>query len=452
MESHASNPASPAGSAGATIDGAELARRMLLATEAASTAASQAAKALEELKSSSEKGDRSWYKLLQKPGSFDPATREQEISLWKEWAWSFEQYLSNIDPLFSEDINVLRANPTNFVDASVQHDDAKKRGALLYSLLASLVKQRPLMVVRSVLNNNGLSAYRQLLLSNEPVNKDRALSLLNVIMNWPQFSGKASFLSQILRLENAFYEFAKLGTKLAEELSTAVLLRSVTGQLKVWLQLQIDDTFGYDRVRELILSYERSTAKWTEQMVLSTSMTADASAPMEVDRIQKGKGSGKQSKGHGKKGDHHKGGYSPKGHSKSDFKGKGKFPDKGKSKSKNSKSSETKGYDSKGHGKQWSDHSKGKGYGHGKGPGDGGKGNQSNIQCWHCGGNHKAANCWKSNHVRQVCDGQDTSQQQQHQQQQSIPPSQSSQSHHVSNPAAPCVSHNISCEPCINIQ
>ncbi len=53
------------------------------------------------------------------------------------------------------------------------------------------------MVVRSVLSNNGLEAYGQLLLSNEPVNKNRALSLLNVIMNWPQFSGKVSFLSQI---------------------------------------------------------------------------------------------------------------------------------------------------------------------------------------------------------------------------------------------------------------
>ena len=62
-------------------------------------------------------------------------------------------------------------------------------------------------------------------------------------------------------------------------------------------------------------------------MVLGTSMTADTSAPMEVDCIQKGKGSGKQSEGHGKKGDHHKGGYSPKGHLKSDFKGKGKFAD-----------------------------------------------------------------------------------------------------------------------------
>ena len=165
MEQHPSQPGSPTASPSGTIDGAEIARRMLLATEAATVAANQAAKALEGLKSSNEKGDRSWYKLLQKPSTFDPATREQEISLWKEWAWSFEQYLSNIDPLFTDDEKVLRDNPTSYVDASVQHDDEKKRGALLYSLLASLVKQRPLMVVRSVLNNNGLEAYRQHLLA-----------------------------------------------------------------------------------------------------------------------------------------------------------------------------------------------------------------------------------------------------------------------------------------------
>ena len=65
-------------------------------------------KLLKILKTSNEKGDRSWYKLLQKPSTFDPATREQEISLWKEWAGAFEQYLSNIDPLFSEDVKVRR--------------------------------------------------------------------------------------------------------------------------------------------------------------------------------------------------------------------------------------------------------------------------------------------------------------------------------------------------------
>ena len=230
-----------------------------------------------------------------------------------------------------------------------------------------------------------------------------------------------------------------MGSKLAEELRTAVLLRSVTGQLKVWLQLQIDDTFGYDKVRELILSYERSTAKWTEQMVLGTSMAStDTGGPMEVDRIQKGKGAGKhQSKGSGKKGDGKGAYHEQKGISKGDQKGKGKFhaSDKGKGKS-NSKSGNFKGYDLKGHGKQRSYNSKGKGYGQGKGRGDGGKGNQPAIQCWHCGGNHKAANCWKGNHVRQVFDEQDTQQQQQ-QRQSSTPPSQSSQSQRTTNSVPP---------------
>ena len=121
---------------------------------------------------------------------------------------------------------------------------------------------------------------------------------------------------------------------------------------------------------------------------------------------------------------------------KSDPKGKRKLQEKGKGKSKNSKSNDGKGFGSKGQGKYWSDHSKGKGYGQGKGRGDGGKGNQPAIQCWHCGGNHKAANCWKGNHARQVFDGQD-SQQQQKQQQSSIPPSQPSQSQNASGSAAP---------------
>ena len=64
MEQQPSNPGSPTAAPSRVIDGAEIARRMLLATEAASMAAGQAAKALEDLKTSNEKGDRSWYKLL----------------------------------------------------------------------------------------------------------------------------------------------------------------------------------------------------------------------------------------------------------------------------------------------------------------------------------------------------------------------------------------------------
>ena len=80
---------------------------------------------------------------------------------------------------------------------------------------------------------------------------------------------------------------------------------------------------------------------------------------------------------------------------------------------------------------------KGKGHGQSKGRGDSGKGGQSAIQCWHCGGNHKAANCWKNNHVRQVFDGQES---QQHQQS-SNPPSQSQSSQsQQANSSAPASS------------
>ena len=80
-----SSPASPAGflagspSAG-PIDGAELARRMMVATEAASAATELAARAWEQLKNANEKSseNRDWYKFLAKAGSFDPSSREAE--------------------------------------------------------------------------------------------------------------------------------------------------------------------------------------------------------------------------------------------------------------------------------------------------------------------------------------------------------------------------------------
>ena len=435
-----SSPASPAGSPAGSptagpVDGAELARRMMMATEAATAATELAARALEELKNTNEKSseNRDWYKLLAKPGSFDPSSREAEIAGWRDWSWALEQYLGSLDAVFTEEIHVIRNNSGTPVDTTAQSNAEMRRGSFLYGLLASLLKQRPLMVLKAVGGANGYEAYRQLICANEPHSKNRSMSLLNLIMNWPSFSNKTSLLSQVMKLENAYAEYERLGTALAEEIRTAVLMRCITGQLKVWLQLQITETTSYNQLRELVVSYERSTARWTDSMVLGAEVP-DNSAPMEVDRIQKGKGVGK--KGQGKKGENQKGTYNSfKGQSKSDFKGKGKY-DKGKGKSKNSKSNDGKGHDRKGHGKYWSEHSKGKGYGQGKSRGDGGKGNQQSIQCWHCGGNHKAANCWKNNHVRQVCDEQDTTSQQQ-QQQSSPPPSQSSQSQRVSNSAAP---------------
>ena len=116
--------------------------------------------------------------------------------------------------------------PSGFLDAE------KQRNTFFYSMIASLLRQRALLVVRQVTGCNGLEAYRTLILQNEPVSKNRSMGLLNVKMNWPTFSNKMSQMQNVLKLEHAYSEYEKLGSRLNDDLKTAILMRGVTGQLK----------------------------------------------------------------------------------------------------------------------------------------------------------------------------------------------------------------------------
>ena len=153
---------------------------MVQAAESAAAAA-QAAQALLSRQAGDE--SRSWWKLLPKPQVFDHSTRESEISSWKEWSWSFEQYIASVDGRFAEDIQNMRSHLDREVDPVDFSESEKQRNTFLYSLLSSLVRQRALLVVRQTTGNNGLEAYRTLIQQNEPISKNRSMGLLNVIMN-----------------------------------------------------------------------------------------------------------------------------------------------------------------------------------------------------------------------------------------------------------------------------
>ena len=136
-------------------------------------------------------------------------------------------------------------------------------------------------------------------------------------------------MAQVLRLEHAYSEYEKLGTKLNDDLKTAILMRCVQGNLKTWLQLQVTEQTTYSKVREMILLYDSSTTKWSETMVLGldgSSSHAHGPVPMEIDRIEskgknKGKGKGKSKDSSAQKG-------KSKGKQKGkDGKGKGKTYD-----------------------------------------------------------------------------------------------------------------------------
>ena len=92
-------------------------------------------------------------------------------------------------------------------------DSERQRNSFLYSMLSSLLRQRPLLVVRQVSGSNGLEAYRQLVQQNEPVSMNRSMGLLNIVMNWPASGGKLSLMQQVLKLEHAFSEYEKMGNE-----------------------------------------------------------------------------------------------------------------------------------------------------------------------------------------------------------------------------------------------
>ena len=360
---------SPTAAGGMEMGSAEMTRR-LVATEAAALAAQKAAEAVQARPTAED--SRSWWKLLPKPPTFDHATREAEIAAWKEWSWLLEQYLASVDPKITDDIQGVRAQLDRSVDMVDFSDSERQKNNFLYSMLFSLLRQRALLVVKQVTGNNGLEVYRLLVQQNEPASKNRSMSLLSVIVSWPAFNGKSSLMQQLLKLEHAYSEYERLGTKLNDDLKTAVLMRSITGQLKTWLQLQVNESTTYSKVREMVMMYDSQTTKWSEQMVLGVdagSSSVDGPIPMEVDRIQskgkqKGKGKGKTKDRDGQKG-------------KSKGKQKGKDIQKGKGKFQKGAKGSSDGLNGKGKGEP--------------------------KQCYVCGKTgHFARDCWQSSQIRNV--------------------------------------------------
>ena len=94
------------------------------------------------------------------------------------------------------------------------------------------------------------------------------------------------------------FEYEKLGSRLADDLKVAILLRCISGQLKTWLQLQVTEGTTYAKVREMVLMFDSSTIRWSDSMALGAENVPGTSeaVPMEIDRVQQ-KGKGKVEKG-----------------------------------------------------------------------------------------------------------------------------------------------------------
>ena len=136
---------------------------------------------------------------------------------------------------------------------------------------------------------------------------------MSALTSWPQFAMNQQLQPQLLRL--------------ADQLKQAILLKSVSGQLRTHLNLSIQETTTFAELRDHVLRWDRSQQRWNS-LLFSDEAASSTAAPIEVDRIySSGKKGGKdKDKGWQQKGQQ-------KGKGKSKTKSKGwKSNNKGKQK------------------------------------------------------------------------------------------------------------------------
>ena len=378
----------------------------LMQTANAAIQASESANAMASLVQSStsssttgslEGSTKDLYKLIQKPALFSPENREQEISQWRDWFWALRQYLAVVNGKFQEDTNLILKDLDKPIDFDVLDLDKQSRSQFLYSFLSSLIKGRALTILKNIGDCNGLEVLRNLIQTFQPSSKSRSLAIMNSIMAWKEFDMKQALFPQILKLEEAFQELARVSDPLPETIKLAVLTRCITGQLKTCINIHLDEGSSFDQLREAVLRFDRANTRWTPSSVLGQDVVKDEVVAMEVDRIKGGKkgkydvkGKGKDARGKDGKG---KGfgsyqnfqNYKGKGKSHGDFKGKGR-DGKGKHEGKFGKGKFEKGKE-KGKSKDSGKDGKGKGQGW-----NSGTWNQYGNSNWN----------WNYNRVRQV--------------------------------------------------
>ena len=107
------SPTAESTGGGLQMDGAQIAMRMIAATEAASSAALSASQALAAIQavpgSQSSENKNDWCKILPKPGFFDPKDRETELATFRDRWWQMEQYIVAVEPKFAQDLDKMRA-------------------------------------------------------------------------------------------------------------------------------------------------------------------------------------------------------------------------------------------------------------------------------------------------------------------------------------------------------
>ena len=327
---------------------------------------SQLATAVAQLASVNQPKPNTWSesKYVKAPEIFAPKSLDEELSQWSEWSFTFKQWMYIQEEEYRNEFQKCET-ADSFVSFESYAPETKARSIRLYAILATYLRQRPLRILRSVENGDGYRVWRTLSDELQPQSRPRALALAQALVRFPAYKEGGSLLDYTLAFERLVQEYDKVAAAPYDDnLKISTLLSGLPGDVKKYLQLNLDETMTYEKMRTQLLRFERSTALWSsEHLLRSVGIEKDAKylesggpTPMDVDRVEQGKD--RNNKGEkGRKGkDKGKGKYHYQQHGN---KGWGSYGDKGSGKQwgKNNKGKDKSGKN----GKKGKDKDKGKG-------------------------------------------------------------------------------------------
>ena len=275
-----------------------------------------------------------------------PVSREEELRTWREWYFQLCTWLIAHDGDYENELNAIN------VDTPIDHIDLDSetivRSQKLYGVLCSVLKNRPLLLIRGLeKERGGYEALRILKKEMEPRERARSLAIVKQLASW-QFKDNVGLHEQLIAYEEALRSYeASSGNKFPEDLMVATVVTGLKEPLRSQVQLRMTSSTQYNDIREWILQYENVNAPWSMSVNAKGNYlqgNGGGPQPMEVDQVYawsgkqgKDKGKGKYQKGpKGKDKGGKKGGYKGGGHWKQHQPQQTRDPQSGKGKGVNS--------------------------------------------------------------------------------------------------------------------
>ena len=274
-------------------------QRMTSMAEAATRAAMAAEKALEKTSSSggasSIEGLQAASRILKPPDTYNG----EDVMLFQQWKHQFTSWLCFGDGRYSDVLPVLEKKSAA-PEWSTYNADERSMAQKLYAVLTSYLRGRCSHMVRAESQlKDGFKLWYNLNQEFLPSTRQRSLALAQALGAYPVFPKDKSALESKLSYEQLVHEYEQAsGSTYPKELMSATLIRCCNPRLREQIQLGISDTTTYADIRDRITSFEKVSKAWTSEQVLKhiseppnyASTTNDGPTPMEVDRVEKGKG------------------------------------------------------------------------------------------------------------------------------------------------------------------